>query len=216
LRYCLLASAGLAAIGLAFAVPPATAATPTCICQDPIRLPSKTRKPVAHRSLVRRPVRTAMAETYYDYRSASMVDTQPYTHHWEVAPQGFVPPPPVAMMGPPANDYAMMDGPPVPPGAPPAYGEGYQDGYAYGYQAGITIDQQGWAGGVGYTRSGGGGGGGGGGALTVAQPDPLNGPNYNSFNESFGGDYQSANQIDAIRQKALAPPTTSTTGTASH
>ena len=170
---------------------------------------------MAHRPLVRHPAQIAAAQTYYDYRSASTIDTQPYTHHWEVAPQGFVPPHPLAMMGAPANDYAMMDGPPIPPGAPPAYGEGYQDGYAYGYQAGITVDQDGWYGGVGYTRAGGGGGGGGGGAITVAQPDPLNGPSYNSFGESYGGDYQSANQVDAWRQKAFTPSSSSSSGTTS-
>jgi hypothetical protein len=214
LRYRLLASAGLAAIGLAFAIPAATAATLACTPQNPVQPPSKTHKPMVNHFAARRPARSARDGSHYDYRSAGTLDTQPYTHHWEVAPQGFVPPPPLAMMAPPANDYAMRDGAPVPTGAPPAYDEGYQDGYAHGYQTGITIDQDGWSGGVGYTGTGGAGGGGG--VVILAQPDSLNGPNYNSFNQSYGGDYQSANQVDALRQRALTPSTTSSSGKASH
>jgi hypothetical protein len=213
LRSSLLASASLAAIGLAFAVSSAQAAD--CGCRDAVRAALAHQAPVTHqmpvaRKSAARMMRTAdagMAGYRYDYRSASSVDMTPYTHHWEAAPEGFVPPPPEAMNNAPMDDEAMGYGPPLPPGAPAAYGEGYGDGYAYGYRQGIEIDQGGWTGGVG--RAGGGGGGGGGGALTVAQPDSLNGPSYNSFGQSYGGDYQAANKIDAWRQQALTPPSSS-------
>ena len=72
------------------------------------------------------------------------------------------------------------------------------------------MEQQGWIGGVGYAREGGGGGGGGGGmTLTLAQPDSSNGPSYNSFGQSYGGDYQSANQVNAWRTQAFTPPANS-------
>ena len=50
---------------------------------------------------------------------------------------------------------------------------------------------------------------GGGGTLTLAQPDSLNGPSYNSFGQSYGGDYQSANQVDTWRTQAFTPPSNS-------
>jgi hypothetical protein len=68
----------------------------------------------------------------------------------------------------------------------------------------LTVEQEGWIGGVGY-GGGGGGGGGGGMTLTLAQPDSSNGPSYNSFGQSYGGDYQSANQVNAWRTKAFTP-----------
>ena len=167
----------------------------------------------------------------YDYGSAGTVDRYPYTHHWTVAPQGYVPPlpmaaPPLAMnvpMVPPYEGPADLPpyaptayAPPAPEGAPPAYAEGYGDGYDYGYRQGITVEQQGWIGGVGYAREGGGGGGGGGGlTLTLAQPDSLNGPSYNSFGQGYGGDYQSAGQVNAWRTQAFTPPANSGSGSGS-
>jgi hypothetical protein len=68
-----------------------------------------------------------------------------------------------------------------------------------------------------YTRIGGGGGSGGRDVLMLAQSDYLNNPNYNSFGESYGGVFQSTNQVNDWRQRVLTPPafTTPSTGTAS-
>jgi hypothetical protein len=217
---------------------------------------------------------TAEAEAFYDYASARPIDSYPYTHHWAVAPQGYVPPlamapqshvganlssnAPVSFAAPTMIDNGSQvddqagGAPDLPPETPMAFAPqgsfmAYAggDGYAYGaggadgaaaapaasapsYEAGITIEQNGWYGGVsravsgagfgGGGGNGGGGGGGGGTALTLAKPDSLNGPNYNSFADSYGGDYQSANEVAQFRQQALTPPASSTpsTGTASH
>jgi hypothetical protein len=161
-------------------------------------------------------VTASESESFYDYRAASAVDTYPYTHHWSVAPQGYVPPAAMASgYGVPAYDGPADLPPygPMPQGA--AYGEadGYaQEGaYAYAQAPAITVEQQGWFGGVGYGGPGGGGGGGGGGgmSLTLSQPDSNNGPSYNSFGQSYGGDYQSAAQVNNFRAQAFAPKPTS-------
>ncbi len=52
--------------------------------------------------------------------------------------------------------------------------------------------------------------GGGGLTLTLAQPDSQNGPSYNSFGQSYGGDYQSATQVNAWRTQAFTPPASTT------
>ncbi|MBV9548503.1 MAG: hypothetical protein JO256_02390 [Alphaproteobacteria bacterium] len=163
----------------------------------------------------------------YDYAGSAPVAGYAYGGGWTVAPQGYVPPlgvPPVPPYDGPADlppyapmPYAPMSYAPAPYGAPPAYAEGYGDGYACGYQTGITVEQGGWIGGVGYERSGGGGccGGGGGLSLTLSQPDSLNGPSYNSFGQSYGGDYQSAAQVNQWRAQALAPHSNSGSGSGS-
>lgn len=95
------------------------------------------------------------------------------------------------------------DGPTdLPPYGPMPYGAATGgDAYPTAEAPAITVEQEGWIGGVGY----GGGGGGGGMTLTLAQPDSSNGPSYNSFGQSYGGDYQSANQVNAWRTKAFTP-----------
>ena len=196
----------------------------------------------------------ADAEAFYDYASAAPIDMYPFTHHWAVAPQGYVPPMAMAPQfqggdalsaNAPVSfaDAAMPDGeaPNLPPAAPDASASpaaGASTAYAYAgdsgavpapapppsYEAGITIEQTGWIGGVGRAALFGGGGGGGGGgdggqSIALARPDSLNGPSYNSFNESYGGDYQSADVINQMRQQAFTPPpapATPSTGTASH
>lgn len=225
MRYSLLASASLMAFVLA-ASAPATAAD--CGCRDAVRAalakqnpvvphaPMPATAPPARRAAARVARRTvpvdckcgpapaAAAESGYDYRAASAIDTSPYTHHWRVAPQGYVPAaaPMVPAYDGPADlpPYAPMSY--VPPDAGPAYPQAAAPA--------ITVEQQGWIGGVGYAREGGGGGGGGGGmTLTLAQPDSSNGPSYNSFGQSYGGDYQSANQVNAWRTQAFTPPANS-------
>jgi len=197
LRYSLPASAGLIAVAAAFAIfSPADAAD--CGCRDAVRAALAKDRTVEHAAARR------AAEPFYDYRAARAVDGPGYGSQWREAPQGYVAPVP-AYDGP-------ADLPPyaaAPPGAPPQYAEGYgEDSYAYGEQQGITVDQQGWIGGAGYAGPGGGGGGGGGGGLTLtlAQPDNLNGPSYNSFGQSYGGDYGAANQVGAWRTQAFTPP----------
>jgi hypothetical protein len=160
----------------------------------------------------------AYAENFYDYGAAGAVDGSGYTHHWRVAPQGYVPP--MAMAAPMVPPYeGPADLPPYgpmsyapPDGAATVYADGYGDS---GYRQGITVEQQGWIGGVGYGREGGGGGGGGGMSLTLSQPDSLNGPSYNSFGQGYGGDYQSAGQVNQFRQQAFAPPANSGSGSGS-
>jgi uncharacterized membrane protein YgcG len=247
-----------------------------CGCRDTVRA-ALAKMPAPPEAM---PAATAEADVSYDYASARPVDLYPYTHHWTVAPQGYVPPmamapqvragaaamsssAPVTFAAATMTDGGQFDEqadgvPELPPQAPAgfapqdsflAYAGG--DGYAYGagaaaaagasaaapaaapvaapapYEAGITIEQQGWYGGVSRAvsgvgfggGSGGGGGGGGGGdggtALTLAQPDSLNGPNYNSFPESYGGDYQSAGIVNQMRQQALTPPASSGSGSGS-
>lgn len=206
MRYRLPASAGLIAVAAAFIIftpvfSPAAAAD--CGCRDAVRA-ALAKDRTAARAPARR---AAIAENFYDYDAARAVSG--YGRQWREAPQGYVAPVP-AYDGP-------ADLPPyasAPPGAPPEYAEGYGDGYAYGYQQGITVDQQGWIGGVGYNGPGGGGGGGGGGGLTLtlAQPDNLNGPSYNSFGQSYGGDYGAANQVGSWRTQAFTPPSNSGSG----
>jgi hypothetical protein len=193
-------SAGLIAVAAAFAIfSPADAAD--CGCRDAVRAALAKDGPV-ERAPARR---AAIAESFYDYGAARAVDGPGTDRPWRVARQGTVP----AFEGPAdLPPYAPMSyAPPAPPGAPPAYAEGYGDGYAYGYRQGITVDQQGWIGGVGYAGPGGGGGGGGGGGLTLtlAQPDNLNGPSYNSFGQGYGGDYGAANQVGSWRTQAFTP-----------
>ena len=240
MRYSLLASASLMAFAFAAALTPANAAD--CGCRDAVRAALAKQAPavqhapmpvvqppqkraaarVAHRTVpacncgpaprAAMPRAASYAEGGYDYRSARAVDTYPYTHHWTVAPQGYVPP--VAMAsasaGIPAYD-GPTDLPPYGP-MPAGYGDAGGGATAYAEAPAITVDQQGWIGGVGYGHEGGGGGGGGGGGmtLTLAQPDSSNGPSYNSFGQSYGGDYQSANQVNAWRTQAFTPPATTT------
>ena len=246
MRYSLPASAGLAALSAVFAlVVPAQAAD--CGCRDAVRAalarqipappPMPAVKPPAKRAAARvahrtvpacncgpapRPMAAApAAQGGYNYASAGAVNTYPYTHHWTVAPQGYVPPmnaaAAAAAAGIPPYD-GPTDLPPYGP-MPAGYGEAAGGGaaYAYGAAPAITVEQQGWIGGVGYERSGGGGGGGGGGGmtLTLAQPDSGNGPSYNSFGQSYGGDYQSANQVNAWRTQAFTPPANSGSGSGS-
>jgi hypothetical protein len=207
LRYSLPASAGLIAVAAALTIfSPADAAD--CGCRDAVQAALAKDGPV-ERAPARR---AAIVETFYDYRAARAVNGPGYGHQWREAPQGYVAPVP-AYDGPAdLPPYAPMSY--APPGAPPAYAEGYGDGYAYGYRQGITVDQQGWIGGVGYAGPGGGGGGGGGGGLTLtlAQPDNLNGPSYNSFGQGYGGDYGAANQVGAWRTQAFTPPSNSGSG----
>jgi hypothetical protein len=207
---------------LAAAASPATAAD--CGCRDAVRAALAKENPVVRsapkpRAMARAaPVKcncgpasaraAGRAERGYDYRSARAIDTNPYTHRWRMAPQGYVP----SVM---AANVPAYDGPAdLPPYAPMSYAPP-DEGPAYPEAAGpvITVDQQGWIGGVGYAREGGGGGGGGGGmTLTLAQPDSQNGPSYNSFGQSYGGDYQSANQVNAWRTQAFTPPANSGSG----
>jgi hypothetical protein len=198
------------------AATPATAAD--CGCRDAVRAALARETPVAPRPPAIKPPahkprmaarvapncncgpRSAAVQSGYDYRAARAIDTNPY--RWRQAPQGYVM----------AANVPAYDGPadlppygPMPYGAPDE-GPAYSDGGA----PAITVDQQGWIGGVGYGREGGGGGGGGGGmTLTLAQPDSQNGPSYNSFGQSYGGDYQSANQVGAWRTQAFTPPPSS-------
>jgi hypothetical protein len=163
----------------------------------------------------------ASAQAGYDYASARAVDMYTYRQRWEVAPQGYVPPAPMAY-APPMDGYGAYG--PVPYGAPMSYAPpmpygpqvgmatyanpAYPDGWAYNYQPqGIEIDQGGWYGGVGY-NGGAGGGGGGGMTLTMAQPDASNGPSYNNFNNSYGGSYGATNQVNAWQADAFKPKTT--------
>lgn len=216
MRYGLPASAGLIAVATAFTIfTPAEAAD--CGCRDAVRAALAKERVIAPAPRPAPARRVAYAGSDYDYDAARAVDSSGYSHHWQTAPQGPVPPVP-AYDGPadlpPYAPASYM--PPVPPGAPPAYAEGYGDGYAYGYRQGITVDQGGWIGGVGYSGPGGGGGGGGGGmTLTLAQPDNLNGPSYNSFGQSYGGDYGAANQVGAWRTQAFTPPSNSGSGSGS-
>jgi hypothetical protein len=245
----LLASASLIAIAL---VGPHSASAEDCGCRDSVRaaltkqVPAapvrKARPAPAPRRAARAPMRctpcaAAAGGGGYDYASARAVDNYPYTHHWQVAPQGYVPPVPYGAPMVPAYDgpadlppygpYPPAYGPmsDLPPSAATAYAAG-DDGYgAYGYAAyagtgapAITVDQGGWFGGVGraYAGVGGGEGGGGGGlTLTLSQPDSLNGPSYNSFGQSYGGDYQSANKVNQFRQQAFTPSSSSGSGSGS-
>jgi hypothetical protein len=211
---------------LAAAATPATAAD--CGCRDAVRAALAREDPVAPRAPAMKPPArkprmaaraapvncncgprsaAAQAEGGYDYRAARAIDTNPY--RWRTAPEGYV-------SGAMAANVPAYDGPAdLPPYAPMSYALP-DDGPAYPEAAGpvITVDQQGWIGGVGYAREGGGGGGGGGGGmtLTLAQPDSQNGPSYNSFGQSYGGDYQSANQVGAWRTQAFTPPANSGSG----
>jgi hypothetical protein len=178
-----------------------------CGCRDTVRAALAKEKMVPSASY---------AANSYDYGAAGAVDSYPYTHHWTVAPQGYVPP--MAMNAPMVPAYeGPADLPPdapmsyaPPDGAATAYADGYGDSR---YQQGITVEQQGWIGGVGYGREGGGGGGGGGGmTLTLSQPDSLNGPSYNNFGQSYGGDTQSAGQVNTWRTQAFTPPANSGSG----
>ena len=162
----------------------------------------------------------AGSEAGYDYRGQAPVDMYPYRQRWEVAPQGYVPPPqayvpPQQAYAPPPQEYgdAMEYGPTAygAPMAPPmnygpsygmAYGQSYGNGWALNYRPGLSIDQNGWFGGVGFAAGGEGGGGGGGGGmtLTLAQPDAANG-----YGPGYGGSYGAANQLQQWRADAFAP-----------
>ena len=101
MRYSLLASAGLAAMVLVVSVSaPAFAGKPDCCkCGCP-----SVRAPVRHRAvahhIARREIESDYAQSYYDYHSESRVDENrveehSYYHHpWQVAPAGYVEPPP--------------------------------------------------------------------------------------------------------------------------
>jgi hypothetical protein len=172
-------SAAAAAIGLALgsalslaAATPVLAAAVSCGCDCPDAAPAH------HRHAMRRAPRSDYAESYYDYRSQSRVNEAPYTHHWEVAPEGYVPP----------------------PQADAGYGDAYAAGYGDDYRNGSLSDHN-FSGGVGYGDEDGGAGG----AITLAQPDGLNGPNYNNFGQSYGGSYGAANRLSAWRNYSLRP-----------
>jgi hypothetical protein len=95
----------------------------------------------------------AYAERYYDYRSASYVDSRDLHGEWEAAPNdGYVALPPVAYAPPPAAYY-----PPPPDYYAPPPGYYGPPPEVYG-----SVDDRGFTGGVGYGADGGGGGGGGG------------------------------------------------------
>ena len=223
MRYRLLASAGLAL--LAFAVAPTTSANAEdCGCRDSVRAALARQAPAAPKPVVRpaparqtsgaaascgpcqRMASNASAESGYDYRGSRPVDMYPYRQRWEAAPQGYVPPSQGAPMDEgqaygPAEGMAYGQPMPYGPAYGMAYGQSYGEGWAYDYRPGITVDQGGWFGGVGYNDGGDGGGGGGGGmTLTLAQPDAANG-----YGPGSGGSYGAANQLNAWRAEAFAP-----------
>ena len=224
MRYRLLASAGLAALALALGVTAATTASAEdCGCRDRVRAALARQAPIVSKPAVRRAApqppqqmasNQAYAESHYDYRGQSPVDMNPYRQHWDVAPQGYVPPPegygpPMDMYGPPPESYGappaygvpMSYAPAYGPAYGMAYGQSYGEGWAYDYRPAITIDQGGWFGGVGYGAADGGGGGGGGGlTLTLAQPDATNG-----YAPGPMGAFGAANQLNAWRAEAFAP-----------
>ncbi len=204
MRYSLLAAASL--IAVAISVP---AKAEDCGCRDQVRA-ALTRQAPRAAAPVRRAARvqtSAYAEAGYDYRAARSIDMYPYRHRWEAAQQGYVPPPQAY-----AEAYGEGYGYAQPEAmayAPPYGGMGhyansaYPDGWANSYQPpGITVDQDGWFGGVGYNSGGDGGGGGGGGGmtLTLAQHDASNG-----YGPGSGGSYGASNQLSQWRAEAFAP-----------
>lgn len=218
MRYSLLATASL--IAVAFAVP---AQAEDCGCRDRVRAALTRQTPVVTQAPQPRrvaPVQAqsqAYAEAGYDYAAARAVDMYPYRQRWEAAPQGYVPPAPMAY-APPMEGYGAYG--PVPYGTPMSYAPpmpygpqggmttyanpAYPDGWANNYQPpGIEIDQGGWFGGVGY-NAGGEGGGGGGMTLTMAQPDAANG-----YAPGPSGSWGAYNQLSQWRADAFAPKATS-------
>jgi hypothetical protein len=75
------------------------------------------------------------------------------------------------------------------------------------YEQGLTIDNGGWSGGVGYAPEGGGGGGFVDGYGQVHFPaDAGNGPTYNSYNQSFQFNPSQAGPFQPRLMGGFAPP----------
>jgi hypothetical protein len=164
----------------------------TCLCDCPDDHKVKPRHAeappavIAPRRVARRAVRPYAQAGYYNYRAAAPISPPDWHGEWRVAPNdGLVPgPAPVAYYAPP---------PPVPE------------------PQGLQIDDRGWTGGVGNTARGGGGGGGGSdySQVQLAQGgNAQNGPNYNSYSQSFQSNPSVAGPFQNRLMGGLAPTTT--------
>jgi hypothetical protein len=156
----------------------------TCSCDCPA--PAKTRH--ARRKASRRVARHA---EYYDYAAAAPVRMGGWHGAWRVARQGYVAP----MAAP------VYYGPPPAYGPPPGYGPP-PPGY---YDSEMGIDDRGFDGGVGYGYGDGGGGGGFGQLHFGLGGSVENGPNYNSYNQSFQYNPSQAGPFQNRLMGGLAP-----------
>lgn len=177
-------------LGAAFVLMPgatvpaqANTAKVTCLCDCPNDHKVKPRHveiPAPPRRMARRAVRRY---AYYSYRAAAPIYQRQWHGRWQVAP----------------ND-AYLPGPaPVAYYAPPATVE----------PQGLVIDQRGWTGGVGNEEGGGGGGGGYGQVLLTTGANSQNGPNYNSYGESFQDNSSQARPFQNRLMGGLAPASSS-------
>lgn len=133
----------------------------------------------AARKQVRRVARHA---EYYNYGASAPIRMGGWHGEWRVANQGYVPAP--AYYGPPPG-Y----------GAPPP-------GY---YDTEMGIDDRAFDGGVGYAGGGDGGGGGFGQLHFGLGGSVENGPNYNSYNQSFQYNPSQAGPFQNRLMGGLAP-----------
>jgi len=151
-----------AAVMLAMPAPSFAASQCKVVC--PCDCSTTRVKPVRHAA---RRILHRSHRAYYDYADAAPIRQGGWHGSWRVAAQGYVAP---AYYPPPPAYYP----PPAAYDPPPGY-----------YDSDMPIDDRGFDGGVGYA-AGDGGGGGGFGQLHFGEGGSVeNGPNYNSYNQSF-------------------------------